>query len=247
MILEIAVQQESAFWGRLQSCKHFRNLACVNKAVRAALPPASRCVELMLPKIMISMSGLWRLVGLSRNQLRACSRLHGRFYTMWGQTPLHGIPFHLGIRAAEESPHGGLRQLMRAQLLERQAHAEQRSLARAYRQAWLETWLSRKPNLGFYVQKLRTGPIPLWQHELRRRHFLDNHVDFELAVQEMQRDFPSSTYKHVVEERVCHKLWMKLTKCGKHHWNHVARMGGGVLAGSFGLPKTCSDGPAAYT
>ena len=49
----------------------------------------------------------------------------------------------------------------------------------------------------------------------------------------LQREYPADTYKHVVEERARHKLWIRLTKLGRRHWNHVVRMGGGVMAGFF--------------
>jgi hypothetical protein len=182
--------------------------------------------------MMITMQGLGRLVHLSRNQLRTCLKAHGRYYTIRWANQTYGVPLHIGIRAAEETP-GGLRYLMHAQNLERQALAEQRAIARADRQIWLEKWLSRNPNPGFYAHKLQNGLIPPLQHELRCRHFLDDHVSFELAVQDLQREYPADTYKHVVEERARHKLWIRLTKLGRRHWNHVVRMGGGVMAGFF--------------
>jgi hypothetical protein len=232
LILEIAVQQEHAFWPHLETCRHIQKIACVSKTIRACLPSASRCVELIHPNMMISMQGLWRLVHLSRNQLKACSKKHGRHYPVQKLNQNFGVPLHIGIRAAEEAP-GGLRQLMRAQDLERQALTEQRAIARADRLIWLEKWLSRNPNPGFYAHKLQNGLIPPLQHELRCRHFLDDHVSFELAVQDLQREYPADTYKHVVEERARHKLWIRLTKLGRRHWNHVVRMGGGVMAGFF--------------
>lgn len=221
LILEIAVQQEHAFWPRLESCRHIQNLACVSKAICSSLPPASRCVELIHPNMMITMQGLGRLVHLSRNQLKACSKQHGRHYIVQRLNQNYGVPLHIGIRAAEEAP-GGLRDLMRAQNLKRQALTEQRAIARANRQVWLEQWLLRNPR-----------QIPRWQHELCCRHFLDDHDSFELTMRGLRREYPSSTYKHVVEERARHKLWTKLKGLGRRHWNHVVRMGGGILAGFF--------------
>lgn len=181
---------------------------------------------------MITMQGLGRLMHLSRNELQACSKAHGRFYTVHRLNQNYGVPLHIGIRAAEEIP-GGLRELMRAQARERQALAKQRALARADRQIWLEQWLSRNPNPGFYVHKLQNGIIPLWQHELRCKHFLDDHVSFELTVQDLQSHCPMPIYQHVCEETARHKLWIKLTKLGRRHWNQVVRMGGGILSGFY--------------
>ncbi len=62
-------------------------------------------------------------------------------------------------------------------------------------------------------------------------------MEFAVTIRDLQRAYPKGNFLKPIEELACRNFWIYLTECGKHHWNHVKRMGGGVLADHFGVPK----------
>ena len=239
-VLELAVLNEDGFWTGLGSCKEIAKLARVSKHIRAALPCASRCVQLMLPFTMVSIHGTRKLLNLPKDTIQRLFARCGTYQTTIPEVG-YGIPLHVAVRYAEQVP-GGLKECMAQKQAKLEKGRVRLHAEHELRRAWLKARLeSPQHRRSIYGEKLQAGQIPARHHELRCLHFVHDDDEYYWALRCLVNLRVEMLNPKALHDLACCSLWACLTQRGPSYWETVDKAGGGPMAAHFGeliLPRS---------